>query len=142
MNDAVIKVRDFRKVYGDLVAVDGISFEVQRGEIFGLLGPNGAGKICTLESLEGLRASDGGFLQVMAVDPTRESRKLRNLIGVQLQTLGLPDSMRVDEAMRFFAAYHSVAPRSDLLARLGLNEKGTHSTTSFPPACRDDWRWL
>ncbi len=123
INDSVIKVRDFRKVYGDVVAVDGISFEVQRGEIFGLLGPNGAGKTTTLESLEGLRAPDGGSLQVMGVDPTRESRKLRNLIGVQLQTSGLPDSMRVDEAMRFFCAYHSVAPNYHLLERLGLAEK-------------------
>jgi len=103
--------------------VDGISFEVQRGEIFGLLGPNGAGKTTTLESLEGLRAPDGGILQVMGVDPTRESRKLRNLIGVQLQTSGLPDSMRVDEVMRFFCAYHGVAPNYHLLDRLGLAEK-------------------
>lgn len=62
MNEPVVQVRDFRKVYGDLVAVDGISFEVQRGEIFGLLEPNGAGKTSTLESLEGLRAPDGGSL--------------------------------------------------------------------------------
>ena len=123
MNDSFIKVRDFRKVYGDFVAVDGISFEVQRGEIFGLLGPNGAGKTSTLESLEGLRAPDGGSLQVMGVDPARESRKLRNLIGVQLQNSGLPDSMHVDEAMRFFAAYHGVAPSYHLLERLGLSEK-------------------
>ncbi len=123
MHDSVIEVKDFRKVYGDLVAVDSLSFEVQRGEIFGLLGPNGAGKTSTLESLEGLRSTDGGSLRVMGVDPTRESRKLRNLIGVQLQTSGLPDSMRVDEAMRFFAAYHSVAPRYHLLERLGLSEK-------------------
>ena len=123
MKDSVIKVQDFRKVYGDLVAVDGISFEVQPGEIFGLLGPNGAGKTSTLEALEGLRASDGGVLQVMGVDPTRESSKLRNLIGVQLQTSGLPDSMRVDEAIRFFSAYHEVAPDYQLLKRLGLSEK-------------------
>ena len=95
MKDSVIKVRDFRKVYGDLVAVDGISFEVQRGEIFGLLGPNGAGKTSTLEVIEGLRSSDGGVLRIMGVDPTRESCKLRDLIGVQLQTSGLTDSMRV-----------------------------------------------
>ncbi len=123
MNDAVIRVRDFRKVYGDLMAVDGINFEVQRGEIFGLLGPNGAGKTSTLESLEGLRASDGGALRIMGIDPTRESRRMRNLIGVQLQTSGLPDNMRVDEAMKFFAAYHGVAPRYHLLERLGLSEK-------------------
>ena len=62
MTDRVIEVRDFQKAYGDVVAVDGISFAVQRGEIFGLLGPNGAGKTSTLESLEGLRAPDGGSL--------------------------------------------------------------------------------
>jgi ABC-2 type transport system ATP-binding protein len=123
MKSPVIVVQDFRKVYGDFIAVDGISFEVQCGEIFGLLGPNGAGKTSTLESLEGLRSTDGGSLHVMGVDPTRESRKLRNLIGVQLQTSGLPDSMRVDEAMRFFAAYHGVAPRYHLLERLNLSDK-------------------
>ena len=123
MKDSVIKAQDFRKVYGDLVAVDSISFEVRLGKIFGLLGPNGAGKITALESLEGLRAPDGGSLEVMGIDPTRESRKLRNLIGVQLQTSGLPDSMRVDEAMRFFSAYHGVAPNYQLLERLGLSEK-------------------
>ena len=119
----VIRVRDFRKTYGDLVAVDGISFDVKQGEIFGLLGPNGAGKTSTLESLEGLRAPDGGSLQVMGVDPARQSPKLRNVIGVQLQTSGLPDSIRVHEAMKFFCAYHGVAPRYDLLDRLGLAEK-------------------
>ena len=123
VKDTVIMVRDFRKTYGDFVAVDGISFDVQRGEIFGLLGPNGAGKTSTLESLEGLRNPDGGSLQVMGVDPARQSRKLRNLIGVQLQTSGLPENIRVDEAIKFFCAYHGVASRYDLLDRLGLAEK-------------------
>jgi ABC-type sugar transport system ATPase subunit len=62
MNNTVIRVQDFRKVYGKAVAVDGINFEVKRGEIFGLLGPNGAIKTSTLESLEGLRSPDGGIL--------------------------------------------------------------------------------
>ena len=123
MNDSAIEVRDFRKTYGDLIAVDGISFDVKQGEIFALLGPNGAGKTSTLESLEGLRAPDGGALRVMGVDPARQSRKLRNLIGVQLQTSGLPDNIRPDEAMKFFCAYHRVRPRYDLLDRLGLREK-------------------
>jgi len=123
MTDSVIIVRDFRKTYGDLVAVDGISFEVERGEIFGLLGPNGAGKTSTLESLEGLRAPIGGSLRVAGVDPTREPRKLRNVIGVQLQTSGLPESITIDEATKFFCAYHGVDPRYDLLDRLGLAEK-------------------
>ena len=123
MNNSIVKLRDFRKVYGDLVAVDSISFEVKRDEIFGLLGPNGAGKTSILETLEGLRAPDGGSLQVMGINPARESRKLRNLIGVQLQTSGLPDSIRVNEAMKLFCAYHGVVPRYDLLERLGLAEK-------------------
>jgi len=123
MEDSVIQVQDFRKTYGDFVAVDGISFDVRRGEVFGLLGPNGAGKTTTLESVEGLRAPDDGTLRVVGVDPTREPRKLRNLIGVQLQSSGLPESITPVEAMKFFCAYHSVAPRFDLLERLGLSEK-------------------
>ncbi|MCR4406390.1 MAG: ABC transporter ATP-binding protein [Anaerolineae bacterium] len=123
MNETVIRVNNFRKLYGDLVAVDGISFEVYRGEIFGLLGPNGAGKTSTLECLEGIRQPSGGTLDVLGVDPARQSRKLRDLIGVQLQVAGLPDTMQVKEAMRFFCAYHQVTPRYDLLDRLGLQEK-------------------
>lgn len=123
MKDSVIEVKDFRKTYGDYVAVDSISFDVKKGEIFGLLGPNGAGKTSTLECLEGLRAPNGGSLRVVGLDPASESRKLRNLIGVQLQSAGLPESITPDEAMKFFCAYHNVAPRFDLLERLGLAEK-------------------
>ena len=123
MRDAVVSIQDFRKKYGDYTAVAGISFEVHPGEIFGLLGPNGAGKTSTLECLEGIRKPDGGKLKVLDVDPSRESRKLRNLIGVQLQTSSLPANMTVDEAMKFFCAYHGVPPRYDLLDRMGLEEK-------------------
>jgi ABC-2 type transport system ATP-binding protein len=123
MDTAIITVKDFRKSYAGIPAVDGISFEVQRGEIFGLLGPNGAGKTTTLECLEGIRKPDGGRLRILEVDPSREPRKLRNLIGVQLQTSGLPPNMTVAEAMKFFCAYHNAAPRYDLLDRLGLKGK-------------------
>jgi ABC-2 type transport system ATP-binding protein len=123
MNSSMIEVKDFRKTYGNYIAVDGISFDVKQGEIFGLLGPNGAGKTSTLECLEGLRAPNGGSLRVVGLDPASESRKLRNKIGVQLQSAGLPESITPDEAMKFFCAYHSVEPRFDLLERLGLAEK-------------------
>jgi ABC-2 type transport system ATP-binding protein len=123
VNESVIKVKGFRKVYGDFVAVDGISFDVKRGEIFGLLGPNGAGKTTTLESLEGLRDPSDGYVSVAGIDPTKEPGKLRNVIGVQLQSAGLPESITPDEAMKFFCAYHGVKPRFDLLDRLGLKEK-------------------
>ena len=123
MREALIEVSDFRKAYGDFVAVDGISFGVRPGEIFGLLGPNGAGKTTTLECLEGLRQPDSGTLRVAGIDPTRELGKLRHVIGVQLQASGMPEVMTPDEAMKFFCAYHGRAPRFDLLDRFGLNAK-------------------
>jgi len=123
VNTALVDVRELTKTYGDFVAVDSISFEVKQGEIIGLLGPNGAGKTSTLECLEGLRRPDRGRLRVAGVDPVGETRKLRNLIGVQLQTSGLPESITPDEAIRLFCAYHNVAPRLDLLDRLGLGER-------------------
>ncbi len=131
--EPAIVAEGFRKTYGDVVAVDGIDFIVAPGEVFGLLGPNGAGKTTTLECLEGLRFPTAGRLRVRGIDPAREPRRLRDVTGVQLQTSGLPETMRVDEAMRFFCAYHERAPRWDLLERFGLQERrrieyGTLST--------------
>ena len=123
MDDNVVQVQHFRKVYGSFVAVEDASFDVFRGEIFGLLGPNGAGKTTILECLEGLRQPDSGRLNVLGIDPTRESQRLQKQIGVQLQTSGMPDSITVREAMNFFCAYHRVAPRLDLLERLELHDK-------------------
>ncbi|TFD90094.1 ABC transporter ATP-binding protein [Cryobacterium serini] len=123
MGETMILIKDFRKSYGGFIAVDGITLDVSRGEVFGLLGPNGAGKTTTLECLEGLRRSDGGTLRVADVDPGRVGRRLSRLIGVQLQASALPDSIRVDEAMRFFCPYHKIAPRFDLIERVGLTEK-------------------
>ena len=120
---AAVEVADFRKVYGDYVAVGGISFDVQPGQIFGLLGPNGAGKTTTLEGLEGLRPPTGGTLRVAGIDPVKEPRKLRGVIGVQLQAAGLPETITPAEAMKIFCAYHRIAPRNDLLNRLGLTDK-------------------
>ncbi len=123
MDKHAVKVTDFRKTYGQVAAVDRISFEVQRGEIFGLLGPNGAGKTTTLECLEGIRRPDAGSLSILGIDPTRDPRGLRNVLGIQLQTSGLPADMLVEEAIAFFCAYHGVDPRYDLIDRLGLAEK-------------------
>lgn len=123
MSNPIIIINEFFKSYSDFVAVNGISFDVNQGEIFGLLGPNGAGKTSTLECLEGLRAPSAGSLRVAGIDPAKEPRKLRNLIGVQLQSAGLPESITPDEAMKLFCAYHDGEPRYDLLERLGLAEK-------------------
>ncbi|WP_448600885.1 ATP-binding cassette domain-containing protein [Thermoflexus hugenholtzii] len=119
--DKVIEVRELRKTYGARVAVDGISFDVYEGEIFGMVGPNGAGKTTTIECLEGLRRPDGGTVRVLGMDPHREGLRLRQRIGIQLQEGSLPDRMQVEEAVKLFAAFypHPADPQG-LLERLGL----------------------
>jgi len=123
MNEVVIEVHNFRKEYNGFTAVPDLSFDVHLGEIFGLLGPNGAGKTTTLECLEGLRQLSAGHLRVAGVNPSSDSRRLHPLIGVQLQTSGLPANITPEEAMRFFSAYHHVQPDFNLLDRLGLGTK-------------------
>ena len=123
MTYKVIKVRDFTKKYDDFTAVDKISFDVKEGEIFGLLGPNGAGKTSTLECLEGLREPNGGSVRVVDLIPSTEFHKLKHLIGVQLQSASMPESITPEEAIHLFSAYHKSEPRLDLLDRLGLAEK-------------------
>ena len=123
MTANMIEVSDFSKRYGRFTAVDNISFSVEEGEIFGLLGPNGAGKTTTLECLEGLRTPDSGTLRVAGLDPAHDPRALRSVIGVQLQSSGMPESITPDEAMKLFCAYHAASPRYDLLDRLGLGAK-------------------
>ena len=125
MDEPAVRVTALRKRYGNVTAVEEVSFNVSKGEIFGLLGPNGAGKTTTLEMLEGIRQSDGGTMSVFGIDPVRQSKQLHALMGVQLQIAGLPPAMTPVEAMRFFCAYHHVAPRMDLLGRVGLGEKLT-----------------
>jgi ABC-2 type transport system ATP-binding protein len=123
MSNIAIKVNNFTKSYGNFIAVDGISFEVNKGEIFGILGPNGAGKTSTLECLEGLRTPDGGTIDIMGVNPSKDAGKLKNLIGVQLQSSGLPNTITVKEAMQLFSSYHNTTPRYDLLERMNLSDK-------------------
>jgi ABC-2 type transport system ATP-binding protein len=122
--DEVIQVENLRKVYGRMVAVDGLSFTVERGEIFGLVGPNGAGKTTTMECLAGLRRADGGRLTVLGLDPARQERELRRRVGVQLQQAALPEDIKVWEALDLFAAiYHRSADWAPLLETWGLVDK-------------------
>jgi ABC-2 type transport system ATP-binding protein len=99
----VISVDELRKVYAGFAVVDGISFEVASGEIFGLLGPNGAGKTTTVECVQGLRQPESGRVSVLELDPWRDAAQLRRRIGSQLQESGLPDRIKVGEALNFFA---------------------------------------
>jgi ABC-2 type transport system ATP-binding protein len=121
--EILISVEGLIKSYAGIKAVDGVSFTVGKSEIFGLLGPNGAGKTTILECLEGLRVPEGGSVRVIGVDPFREPGRLRSLIGVQLQSSGLPATIKVREALQFFSAYHQVVPNMDLLKRLSLEDK-------------------
>jgi ABC-2 type transport system ATP-binding protein len=119
-----ISVNDLRKSYGSVRAVDGVTFDVLEGEIFGMVGPNGAGKTTTIECIEGLRRQDGGSVQALGLDPRRHGYELRERIGVQLQEATLPRRLKVWEAMDLFAAfYRRAVDWQPLLERMGLSEK-------------------
>ena len=121
--EAVVAVDGLAKRYGNLAAVDGISFQVGRGEIFGMVGPNGAGKTTTVECVEGLRRPDAGRVTVLGLDPWRDAPALRERMGVQLQTASLPQRIKVGEAVGLFASFYRQAADGDaLLARLGLGD--------------------
>ncbi len=124
MGDPVISVDGLRRRYGPTVAVDGVSFEVNRGEIFGLLGRNGAGKTTTVECLQGLRRIDGGEVRVLGLDPRTHAIELRRRIGCQLQESALPSQIKVWEALQWFASFSpNGGDWNDLLERWGLAEK-------------------
>jgi ABC-2 type transport system ATP-binding protein len=119
----VIAVEHLRKTYGEVVAVDDLSFTVEAGEIFGILGPNGAGKTTTVECVQGLRSPDSGTIRVLGLDPTIEAAHLRQRIGAQLQDSALPGRLRVSECVELFAAFadHPV-DLDELLARWRLDD--------------------
>ena len=122
--EPIISVEHLHKTYGDVVAVDDVSFTVQPGEIFGVIGPNGAGKTTIVESLMGLREPDRGTVRVMELDPHTQGRTLRQRIGIQLQEAVLPDQIKVWEALDLFASYYDrTVDWNTLLDQWGLTEK-------------------
>src|SRR5476649_1261559 len=104
MSEVILKVDKLRKVYDDNVAVDGISFEVKKGEIFGILGPNGAGKTTTLEMIETLRPIDGGTIIVDGINVAERPNAVKQIIGVQPQTAAFQDKQKLSEIIEMFAA--------------------------------------
>ncbi|MFC5182591.1 ABC transporter ATP-binding protein [Actinomadura harenae] len=102
----VIEVRNLHKRYRGKVAVEDVSFTVERGEIFGILGPNGAGKTTTVECVEGLRRPDRGTVSVLGFDPVRDAAEVRSRLGAQLQEARLPNRMRVREALDLYASFY------------------------------------
>jgi ABC-2 type transport system ATP-binding protein len=127
--DPVIRVDGLRKSYGETRAVDGVSFEVQAGTVFGLLGPNGAGKTTTVEVLEGLRTPDSGDVRVLGIDVGRHADQLKPRIGVSLQTAALYPKLTVVEVLDLFRGfYRSGRPTDELVELMDLGEKRTTRT--------------
>ncbi len=124
MSEAVVQIKNLFKSYGKIKAVDGISFNVSKGEIFGMVGPNGAGKTTTIECIEGLRKPSSGSIDVLGFNPTKDGRNLRKYIGIQLQQSELPERLKVWEALELFNSfYHKTIKWPSLLDDLGLKEK-------------------
>lgn len=124
MDDNVVTVRNLVKHYKDVKAVDGISFNVKQGEIFGIVGPNGAGKTTTIECIAGMRRIDSGLVDVLGLDPVRDSFALKKRIGLQQQESEIPDRLRLCEAMELFSSFYEKSlDWKMLLEQLNLWEK-------------------
>src|SRR4026207_2421848 len=117
-------VHGLRKVYSDVVAVDGLDLEVRSGECFGLLGPNGAGKTTTIEICEGLTETDGGTVELLGLGWKKDAAELRQRLGVQLQETQLSEKLTVEETVRLFRSFHRRGPTvSEVIAMVQLEEK-------------------
>lgn len=126
MAKIIVEVKDLVKKYGNKTAVDGISFSVEKGEIFGILGPNGAGKTTTLEMIETLREIDGGSVVVDGLDVTSDPQKIKYIIGVQPQSPAFMDKVKLTEHLEQLAsAYGAKVNAKQLLEEVGLTEKAS-----------------
>ena len=120
----IIQVKDLRKSYGDLKAVDGVSFSVSAGEVFGILGPNGAGKTTTVEILEGMREPDGGTVVVNGIDVQKDPRAVKKVIGIQLQSSAFFDRLSLVEILDVMASlYHREVDALELLREVEVADR-------------------
>jgi ABC-2 type transport system ATP-binding protein len=127
-----VEVTDLRKSYGAVEAVRGISFTVNEGEVFALLGPNGAGKTTTVEILEGFRRRDAGRVSVLGFDPASGDRRLKEEMGVVLQTTGVDPYLTVAETVDMFRGYYrKPRPRDEVIELVGLTEKRSARVTAL-----------
>lgn len=132
MAGTILKVKDLTKVYGDKVAVDGISFEVKKGEIFGILGPNGAGKTTTLEMIETMRPIDGGTIIVDGINVAERPNAVKQIIGVQPQSAAFQDKQKLTEIIEMFAAaYGEKVNPKEFLDDVDLGEKANDFAESL-----------
>src|SRR6185436_6285131 len=119
-----LSVRDLRKYYGDVRAVDGLDLSIATGECFGLLGPNGAGKTTTIEICEGLNAPDSGDVEILGLRWASHEKELRERLGIQLQETQLAEKLTVEETVRLFRSFYSRGrPVDEVIGLVQLDEK-------------------
>jgi ABC-2 type transport system ATP-binding protein len=127
-----VEISDLRKSYGSVEAVRGISLRVEEGEVFALLGPNGAGKTTTVEILEGFRRRDSGRVSVLGFDPATGDRRLKEQLGIVLQTSGVDPYLTVSETVEMFRGYYpKPRPRDEVIELVGLTEKKESRVTKL-----------
>jgi ABC-2 type transport system ATP-binding protein len=136
-----VRARDVRKSYGARPILTGVSFEVQRGELFALLGPNGAGKTTTVEILEGYRKADGGEVSVLGLDPAKDGGALRPRIGLMLQEGGIDNRSTPREVLRLYAKFYRDPEDPDaLLEAVDLGRAAATRYRRLCSGCRSPWR--
>ena len=122
--EPIVKVIDLCKAYGGIRAVDGVSFSITSGEVFGILGPNGAGKTSTVEILEGMRVPDRGTAWINGIDVEKNPRAVKSVIGIQLQSTTFFDRLSLAEILQVFASiYHRQVDPLELLGQVALQDR-------------------
>lgn len=124
MSDMIVKVKNLKKRYGNKTVVRDVNFEVFEGEVFGILGPNGAGKTTTLEMIEALRPIDGGSVTLAGIDVAKNPHKIKQIIGVQLQSTSFFDHLTLKELLNMFGGmYHQKVHPNKLLEQVNLADR-------------------
>jgi len=119
----MITVGNLTKKFGEVTAVEGLTFQVEEGEVFGFLGPNGAGKTTTVECISGLRMPDSGSISIYGLSPRKDRNRIRGFLGVQLQESAMPPRLKVGEAVDLFASFYPhPADSYGLLQSLGIKD--------------------
>ena len=134
MSETSLSVSGLKKYYGNVKAVDGITFQVESGSVFGMLGPNGAGKTTTIETLIGLKEKDAGKVNILGFNPgiDSEQKKLKSRIGVQLQSPSLFPRLKVREIVNLFASFYPDPLAIDkVIKRVGLTKKSEEQVKSL-----------
>jgi len=120
-NSVAVQVSSVTKRFGALTALDDVSLDIGEGEIFGVIGPNGAGKTTLVNLITGMLAPDSGTVRTLGLDPIRQERELREIVGVQFQEAELPNLIKAKEAMELYASfYRRPRPWQPLALKRGL----------------------